>query len=134
MPIKPQANVSRQRKPKKAYAALFEPQFEIATWCRDDHAELPPEQVHLIIHWPADWTDIPPMALRFKSPDTLGFLIEELTNYRREVWPDCEPVLGEIDIDEIRSALQSQPMLKAIDEVFDDLTKRIQALKKPPAT
>ena len=27
--------------------------------------------------------------MRFKSPETIGFLIEELIAYRRHVWPDA---------------------------------------------
>jgi REP element-mobilizing transposase RayT len=60
----------------------------------DDKAQMPPEQVHFIIHLPAQM-QAPPLVLRFKSPDTLGFFIEELAKYRREVWKDCEPVIGE---------------------------------------
>lgn len=33
-----------------------------------------------------------PLVIRFKSPDTLGFVIEELAYYRREVWPDAEKI------------------------------------------
>lgn len=95
MPIEPRGQVTRSNEPQKAYAKIGEPQFEIVAWCRDDEAKLPPEQVHFIIHWPARLRDLPPMAIRFKSPDTLGFFIEELTKYRREVWPDCAPVEGE---------------------------------------
>lgn len=93
--IKPRGHVERFSTPRAAYGLLGEPQFEIAAWCPDDKAELPPEQVHLIMHWPADMADIPPVGIRFKSPDTLGFFIEELTKYRRTVWPGCKPVQGE---------------------------------------
>lgn len=61
-------------------------------WCRDDRAELPPEQVHLIQHVRLDDVEFD-VLMRFKSPDTLGFLIEELTRYRREVWPESEPLV-----------------------------------------
>ncbi len=96
MGIKPKGNVVRSNEPKLGYASLGQPQFEILAWCRDDKAELPPEQVHFVMHWPAQMKDLlPPMAIRFTSPDTLGFFIEELTRYRREVWPDSEKVEGE---------------------------------------
>lgn len=95
MPIQPRGSVSRSTTPKKAYAKIGEPQFEIAAWCPDDKAELPPEQVHFIVHWPAQLADLPPLTIRFKSPDTLGFFIEELIKYRRTVWKDCEKVGGE---------------------------------------
>lgn len=33
-----------------------------------------------------------PLIMRFKSPDSLGFFIEELAKYRRVVWPEADPV------------------------------------------
>lgn len=92
--IKPRGTVTRTNTPKAGYARLGEPQFEIAAWCPDQEGNAKPEQVHFVIHWPAGM-DLPPMALRFKSPDTLGFFIEELARYRALVWPDAQP----IDID-----------------------------------
>lgn len=74
---------------------ILEPQVEIAAWCPDENAQMPPEQVHFIIHWPASMKDVPPIVLRFKSPDTIGFFIEELMKYRRVVWPNSEKVTGE---------------------------------------
>jgi len=95
MPIKPRAKVERSNKPQRGYLSLVEPQFEIAAWCPDDQAKAAPEQVHFIVHWPAQLGKLPPLAIRFKSPDTLGFFIEELIKYRRTVWPDSEKVTGE---------------------------------------
>lgn len=66
--------------------------FTIASWCRDDKARLPPEQVHLIQHLKLDDIQFD-VLMRFKSPDTLGFMIEELARYRREVWPASEPLI-----------------------------------------
>lgn len=89
--IKPHGEIVRSTTPKKAFVwPLGDPEIRIATWCPDDAAQLPPEQVHLIIITPG--LEKYPLAVRFKSPDTLGFLIEELAKYRREVWPDCEEV------------------------------------------
>ena len=94
--IKPRGEVVRSTHPVLGYARIGEPVVEIAAWCPDDQAKLPPEQVHFIMHWPVEMgVDMPPSVLRFKSPDTLGFFIEELTKYRRTVWPGCEPVQGE---------------------------------------
>lgn len=62
---------------------------EIAAWCPDDKAQEKPTQVHLIHRLKGLSM---PMLMRFKSPDTLGFLIEELARYRRLVWPDAEPL------------------------------------------
>lgn len=95
MAIKPRGKFERSSTPKKAYARIGEPQFEITAWCRDEEAKLPPEQVHFIVHWPAQLADLPPLVIRFKSPDTIGFFIEELIKYRRTVWPDSQKVTGE---------------------------------------
>jgi hypothetical protein len=81
--MKPRGTVTRTNQPKAGYLKVGEPQIEIAK---------PPEQVHFIIHWPAQLSDLPPLVLRFKSPDTLGFFIEELNRYRNAVWPDAEKV------------------------------------------
>ena len=91
---KARGRVTRTTTPEKAVIGhLGEPALHIAAWCPDDAAKLPPEQVHLIFVIPG--LDDMPLVCRFKSPDTLGFLIEELANYRREVWPDAESVIGE---------------------------------------
>jgi hypothetical protein len=92
--IAPRCKVARSDKPKQGYARLGEPQFEIAAWCPDEKASVPPTQVHFILHWPVG-VELPPMAIRFKSPDTLGFFIEELIKYRRTVWQNAEPINGE---------------------------------------
>jgi len=96
MPIKPQAKIERSSTPRSGYANLIEPVIEILAWCPDMYAKLPPEQVHFLIHFPASWGDeIPPLALRFKSPDTFGFFIEENIKYRREVWAASQRVVGD---------------------------------------
>jgi hypothetical protein len=66
------------------------PDIELGSWRPAD--DKPPEQVHMLLHLGAD---LPSIVVRFKSPDTLGFLIEELHRYRKEVWPDAEPVLDQ---------------------------------------
>lgn len=73
-------------------------QITVAAWCPDECAQQPPEQVHLIIEI-EDLEDYP-MAVRFKSPDTLAFLIEEMVTYRRTVWPDAPPL--DIHLNELR--------------------------------
>ncbi len=90
--IKPRAQVTRRSTPQPGYLQLSEPQVQIAAWCPDDEANLPPEQVHFVFN--VQELSVP-LVLRFKSPDTLGFFIEELIKYRRTVWPDCEPAEGE---------------------------------------
>lgn len=101
--IKPKGSVIRSNNPKLGYAKIGEPQIEICAWCPDDQAKMPPEQVHFIIHWPAGWEDLPPMAIRFKGPDTIGFFIEELNRYRKLVWPGAEKV--NLDQDESNDQL-----------------------------
>lgn len=64
-------------------------EHSVAAWCPDKNALQPPTQVHFSMQVKAyRW----PFVVRFKSPDTLGHLIETLASYRRYVWPDCEPL------------------------------------------
>lgn len=89
--VKPRGKVTRRNKPAPGLVHFLDIDvLEIATWCPDTKAQLPAEQVHLILHI-QDLEDIP-FVIRFKSPDTLGFLIEELAAYRRQVWPAAEPL------------------------------------------
>jgi hypothetical protein len=92
--IQPRGEVTRNNKPTPSFAQLGEPQFSIHAWCPDEEAKLPPEQVHFVMHWTVG-VELPPIAIRFKSPDSLGFFIEELIKYRRMVWPESEKVTGE---------------------------------------
>lgn len=93
--IKPKGEVTRSNMVQKAYTKTVEPQIEIKAWHPDEKAEMPAEQVHFIIHWPAPLDGLPAIVLRFKGPDTLGFFIEELMRFRRHVWPESEKVTGE---------------------------------------
>jgi hypothetical protein len=92
--IQPRGTVERSTTPRSGYVRFGEPVVEILAWCPDAEAKAPPEQVHFVLHYPATM-DVPPVLVRFKSPDTLGFIIEELIKYRRVVWPDSQPVTGE---------------------------------------
>jgi len=94
---KPRGEVSRFSNRRVPDVVVTEPQFQIAAWCPDPEGKLPAEQVHFVVTLPAA-LDLNPMVIRFKSPDSLGFFIEELTRYRREVWPDAE-ALGLMDAD-----------------------------------
>lgn len=88
--IRPRAKVNRSRKPSPGLDRYIEiDNFRIAAWCRDDKAQLPPEQVHLIFKMKDNPVSL---LVRFHSPDTIGFMIEELAKYRKEVWPEAEPV------------------------------------------
>lgn len=89
--VKPRGQVTRSATPSRAYyAPLAEPTVEITAWCPDENAKMPPEQVHFIFKIPG--LEEIPLIMRFKSPDSLGFFIEELARYRKVVWPDAEPV------------------------------------------
>ena len=94
MAITPRGKIERTKGPRLGYSLALEPQIEILAWCPDDEAKVPPEQVHFVVSWPVG-LDFPPLVIRFMSPDTLGFFIEELTRFRRFVWPDCKKVEGE---------------------------------------
>lgn len=88
--VKARGHVTRSTTPQRAYAQIGEPTVEIVAWCPDNEAKLPPEQVHFIMILPG--LEEMPLVMRFKSPDSLGFFIEELARYRKTVWPNAEPV------------------------------------------
>lgn len=88
--VKPRGKVTRSTTPRRAYAQVGEPTVEISAWCPDENAQMPPEQVHFIFIVPG--LEEMPLIMRFKSPDSLGFFIEELARYRKVVWPNAEPV------------------------------------------
>ena len=60
--------------------------------CADYMPALPDAQaeVHMLIYLKSDPNM--PIIMRFKSPDTLGDWISELTRYRKKVFPDAEPI------------------------------------------
>lgn len=88
--VKPRGKVTRSTTPRAAYARIGEPEIEITAWCPDPAAMEPPEQVHFIMHLKG--LAGVPLVLRYKSPDSLGFFIEELIRYRKFVWPEAEPI------------------------------------------
>ena len=63
--------------------------FRVAEWCPDLEGKLPPEQVHFVLNIKGA---LRAQVLRFKSPDTLGDLIEQFIEYRARVWPDAAPI------------------------------------------
>lgn len=97
--VKPRGKVTRSNKPKPGIVHFLDVEsLEVAAWCPDTEAQQPPEQVHMILRL-QDLEDVP-FLIRFKSPDTLGFIIQELVTYRRQVWPDAEPL--DIHLNELR--------------------------------
>jgi hypothetical protein len=89
--VKPRGKVTRSKKPSPGFIRIGEPEsITIAAWSpRDDGQN--PTQVHFIFHI-SDLLGEVLLVMRFKSPDNLGFFIEELARYRREVWPEAEEV------------------------------------------
>jgi len=66
--------------------------IEVAAWSPGEpQDEISPTQVHLILDIGDGDTEKIAIVSRFKGPDTLGFLLEELAKYRAEVWPHAEP-------------------------------------------
>lgn len=95
--VKPRATIHRGGFKPGLLQYLDVDSIDIASWCPDAAAQLPPEQVHFILKVKdLDY----PFVIRFKSPDTLGFLIEELARYRRDVWPAAEPL--DLELNELR--------------------------------
>lgn len=70
--------------------------LSVVEWHPDKEAKLPAEQVHFLIIIDEEMK----LGLRFKSPDTLGFFIEELIARRKSVWPDAEPVDPDAELEE----------------------------------
>ena len=64
--------------------------FIVAAWRPDPEGSH--DQVHLTIDI---GDDNHAFVIRFKSPYTLRDLIQELIEYRREVWPECELIIGD---------------------------------------
>lgn len=96
----PDVEVTRQKAVERpnAYDLPLD-MLSIVEWHPDLNAELPPEQVHLVLklggETEADKLDL---LLRFQTPDTLGFVIEELIAYRKNVWPDAEPINPDAEV------------------------------------
>lgn len=85
---KARGNTERRNGPRPGYVKIGEPTIEIGAWSpRNDGKD--PTQVHFVMKLNGLDT---PLVLRYKSPDSLGFFIEELARYRKMVWPDAEPL------------------------------------------
>lgn len=93
--VKPRGKVTRSNVPKAGYTRMGEPELEIAVWTHRPNGEPPYEQVHFIMTLAG--LEGVPLVMRFKSPDTLGFLIEEMIRYRKVVWPDAEPINPDVE-------------------------------------
>ena len=79
--------ITKTNQPRVAPLHIIEVEsWGVAAWCPDLEGKEPPEQVHLTFHLKV--VDTPPLVLRFKSPETIGIMIEQLQEYRDEVWGD----------------------------------------------
>ncbi len=88
--VQPKGKVIRHDAPRPGLLQVLEVEsLETAVWCPDEQAQQPPEQVHLILR--VKGLDYP-FIVRFLGPDTLGFFLEEMSRYRRIVWPNAEPL------------------------------------------
>lgn len=97
--IKPQAEISRCSDITGVNILDIPLEYiAIREWHSDDNAEQPPEEVHLILPL---YDDVE-LGIRFKSPDTLGFIIEELIAYRKSVWQDAEPVNPDVTMEDFK--------------------------------
>jgi hypothetical protein len=135
--VKPRGKIRRGNYPQPGLIQALEiDEIKIATWCPDERAEVLPEQVHLILR--IKHLEYP-FLVRFKSPDTLGFLIEEMIRYRREVWPDAEPLkfegllepLREVHIEDLRKVIWTLRIYDApYRAVADMLQKAVRLLER----
>lgn len=118
------------------YHKAFEAEgIVVAAWCSDKEAVLPPEQVHLVMEIRLDDETVIPIITRFKSPDTLGLIIRQLIEYRREVWSDADLITGEnrppsrVPVIFSRQDLDIEQLVK--DWLIDELDEDIQILFVP---
>ena len=79
----PSVQVERRSKDKSFPRAHAIQELRIAEFI--PHNETEHAEVHLILTVESVEH---PLAIRFREPETLGFLIEELITYKKAVWPD----------------------------------------------
>ena len=97
--IKPRADVTRGQEVQPVHILDIPMEMvNIREWHPDAAGRMPAEQVHLVITLEDE--DKTELGLRFHSPDTLGFLIEELIAYRKRVWVDAEPINPDATLNE----------------------------------
>ena len=71
-------------------------QISVREWHPDPEGKLPAEDVHFVIVLNEETQ----LGLRFKSPETLGFFIEELIARRKRVWADAEPINPDAELED----------------------------------
>lgn len=80
--VKPKGGVEYHG-PGPADPAIVPDEHLVVVWYADKRQRRP-VQVHLVLRWKGLPTE---MVFRFKGPDTLGFLIEEMARQRALIWP-----------------------------------------------
>ena len=83
----PGLEVTRETGLSKPHNAFKLDQFNIGAFATN-HTDV--DEVHLILR--SDNENTPVGVMMFKSPNSIGFLIEELIAYRKHVWPDAEDI------------------------------------------
>lgn len=92
-----------------AYLKYFDvDEIHIGAWCPDPLALTAPTQVHMAlkIHGVDD-----PVLCRWKGPDTLSTIIDQLIEYRNAVWPEVAQEgavdLSPVGFEEVNAVLQA---------------------------
>ena len=98
-PPHPSMTVERGKKLPQGERAYAIEEFRVAEFI--PHNETETHELHLLLKVKEFKS---PIVARFRTPDTIGFLIEELIAYRQKIWPESqmpfpidESCLAEID-------------------------------------
>lgn len=113
----PSVEVERLTKDKGVGRAHMIKEMRIAEF--HPHNETEHAEVHLIMSVEGIKD---PLAVRFREPETLGFLIEELITYKKAVWPDSSMPfpLDEDVLEQVESVLAPREPTENSLETADD--------------
>ena len=110
-PPHPSMIVERHNKRTQPAGYAFEvKEFRVAEFTPQDTEQ--GAELHLIMRTNALEH---PVVTRFKGPDTLGFLIEELITYKQKLWPDS-PMPFPLDADTL--AQVAEPITEDASETL----------------
>lgn len=98
-----------------AEATYIMDSLNILEYHPDDYAQEPASQVH--VQMKVKHTS-PIFALRFKKPEILGFFIEELIAYRKNVWADAEPINPDVSVHDVSFQDRDYSLLENLEEIF----------------
>ncbi|HEX9921889.1 MAG TPA: hypothetical protein VGD99_04440 [Anaerolineae bacterium] len=82
--VKPRGEVFEMPSGPADEPTIFPDEFAVLIWYQDK-AHRRPIQVHLVVKFIG--MESVSLVYRFKGPDTLGFLIEEMARQRAIIWP-----------------------------------------------